>query len=137
MTDISKLLQADPATMKLGDVVDGYKALNTMRLAMQKETESVASVERAFREHLISSISKSDEKGVYGLKYRATIKSKTLPKVKDGDWSPIYQYVRETDDFSVFQKRLSDKHIMDMVEAGHTPPGIELMHIPDVSVVKL
>ena len=134
---IAQLLAADPTQMKLGDVVDGYRDIREVRLAMEKEVEAVAAVERAFKNQLINSISKNDEKGVYGLRFRATIKMKTLPKVKDGDWAELHRYVYETGDLAVFQKRLNDSHIMELVEAGKTPSGIEMMHIPDVSVVKL
>lgn len=138
---IEEILAAEPGTMKLGEVVDSYKQLNMIRLAMQKEVDNVEAVEKKFREHLVNKLEKSDEKGVFGLKYKAQHKTKRIPKIKgEGDqtgWPALWGWITLTGRFDVLQKRLNDKAVMEMYDAGELPPGIETMLVSEISVTKV
>jgi hypothetical protein len=132
------LVDADPASAaNLGQVVDAYKELRDVRLAMEKETELVASAERRFKEHLVQSLSKSDEAGVFGLKYKAKHTTKRIPKVMDEGWGKLYSFIQQTGRFDLLQRRLGDKAVMEMIEAGETVPGVETMLVSDISVTKV
>lgn len=135
--NIADLLQADPSQMKLGDVVDGYRDVREIRLAMAKEVEAVEKVEHMFREHLINNLEKSNEKGVFGLRFKALHKTKRIPKVIDGDWTAIHQHIYNTGEFDLLQKRLNDTAVMARIEAGETLPGVETMLVSEISVTKI
>ncbi len=53
------------------------------------------------------------------------------------DWKLIHAYVAANDRFDLLQKRLGEKAVMDMVEDGKTIPGIEVVKVPDVSIIKI
>jgi hypothetical protein len=135
--NIAQLLEADPATMKLGDVVDAYRDIREVRLLMAKEVEAVEAAERKFKQHLIDNLEKSNEKGVFGLRFKALHKTKRIPKVKDGDWTAIHQHIYNTGEFDLLQKRLNDTAVMARLEAGETLPGIETMLVSEISVTKI
>ena len=141
MTDISTLLETPPSKLTLGQCVDAYKELNAVRLLMQKETEAVEAVEKAFKQHLIDNLSKQDEKGVFGLKYKAQHKTKRIPRVdndndRDG-WRELHEHIYNTGDFGLLQKRLNDKAVMDQIEAGVAIPGVTTMLVSEISVTKI
>lgn len=135
--DMQALIDSDPASLPLGAVVDAYKEIRDIRLAMAKEVEAVEAAERRYREHLVQSLDKSNEAGVFGLKYKAKITTKRIPIVAEGGWDKLHQYIYDTGRFDLLQKRLSDKAAMDMIEAGQTVPGVETMLKVDVSVTKV
>lgn len=134
-------LQTDPASLKLGDVVDGYKALNELRLAMQKEVDAVEAAEKQYRQHIVDNLAKSNEAGVFGLRYKATIKTKRAFQVDtqapDGGWDRVWGYIAETGNFGILQKRLNDRAMAEMYEAGELPPGVNSLLVPEISVTKI
>jgi hypothetical protein len=124
-----------PLPKSVGLCADLYSEVRALRLAMDKEVEQVKKREAEIREHIISNLSKSDDTGAAGLKYRAQIVTKSVPKLTD--WSAFTGYILENDRFDLIQKRPSDKAIMDMLADGKAIPGIEQMHIPEVSITKI
>lgn len=151
MTDIAALLETQPSQLKLSEVVDAYKALNQIRLAMQKETEAVEAVEKAYKQHLINSVEKGESKGVFGLLYKAQHKTKRIPKIASEEtevmteegprmmdgWTALHYYIFQTGRFDLLQKRMNDSAIMEMYEAGELPPGVETMQVSEISVTKI
>lgn len=140
--NIAQLLETNPATLQLGAVVDSYKALNEIRLLMQKEVDAIEAVEKAYRQHLVDNLSKSNQAGVFGLQYKATIKTKRAFQVDtqaaDGGWNRVWQYIYDTGRVDLVQKRLNDKALKDMFEAGEAmPPGINTLQVPEVSITKI
>jgi len=133
---MSKFEKGTPLPKSLGACVDRYREVRELRLAMQKEVDAVAAHERELKDHLINTISASeDTTGVAGKKFRAQIVTKVSPKADD--WKVFYEYVKETGRFDLMQKRLSDKAIKDMWEEGETVPGIGEFKSKDVSVTKI
>lgn len=133
MTD-NPYLKGGPIPNSPGRAGDLYAEVRQLRLDMQKEVEAVAEREAELREHLISTISKSDDEGAVGLKVRVLVKTKAKPR--PADWDAFYAYIRKHERFDLLQKRLSERAIMDMDEAGEMPPGIERINVPELSVTK-
>lgn len=119
----------------LGLCADEYHEVRTLRLSMEKVVKQVTDREAEIREHLISNLSKSDDTGAAGKKYRAQIVSKDVPKLND--WKALTAFVAEHDRFDLIQKRLSEKAVLDMLEQGEDVPGVEKMKIPGVSITKI
>lgn len=129
----------------IGRCADLYHDVRALRLAMQKEVEEVEAFEREVKEHILGNLSKSDDTGAAGLRYRAQIVMKPVPRVVTSDeagepvdgWQQFWGYVRQTGRFDLMQKRLSDKAIKDMWEAGEVIPGVERFNSLDVSITKI
>lgn len=124
-----------PVPPSLGRTADLYRDIREVRLAMEKETKEVQARETELREYLINNLSKSDDTGAAGLRYRAQIVMKDVPRA--ADWPSIHGFVQKTGRFDLLQKRLGEKAVMDMVADGQLIPGVEIVHIPDVSITKI
>lgn len=120
----------------IGRCADLYHETRELRLAMDKEVASVKARENEIREHIINSLSKSNDTGASGLKYRAQIVQKRTFRVLD--WGVLHSWVRKNDRFDVLQKRLNETAAKDFEEAEkRTLPGTEPVNVIDVSVTKI
>lgn len=136
MSETFNLLEVGaPMPKSIGLCADEYHRVRTLRLAMQKETESVEAREKEIKEYIINSLSKSDDTGAAGLLYRAQIVMKTKPQI--ADWASFTAAVRTENRFDLIQKRVSDKAIEEIWDAGFEVPGIAKIHVPDVSITKI
>jgi hypothetical protein len=127
-----------PMPKSIGRVADLYSDVRTLRLAMDKEVDAVKARETELREYIINNLSKSGkdgDTGASGLRYRAQIVSKDVPRPID--WPKIHAYIQETGRFDLLQKRLGEKAVMDMVADNQTIPGVEVISVPDVSITKI
>lgn len=124
-----------PMPQSMGRCADFYNDVRSLRLAMEKEMETVKAREHQIREHIIANLSKSDDTGASGLKYRAQIVMKDVPRAMD--WSKVHAYIQKSGRFDLLQKRLGEKAVMDTFEAGEQIPGVEVVHVPDVSITKI
>lgn len=130
----NRFQKGGPIPEALGRVGDLYAEVRQLRLDMEKEVDEVRAREAELREHLIDNLSKSEDTGAIGLKMRVMVRTKTKPKV--ADWDAFHAYVRDTGRFDLLQKRVAERAVMDMDEAGNMPPGVERIHIPELSVTK-
>lgn len=124
----------------IGRCADLYRDVRDLRLLMEKEVEKVATRETEIREHIINSLSSGSDTGAAGLRYRAQIVKKEVPKISEelGGWGAFNSWVRKNDRFDCYQRRISDKAVMDFRTAeGRMPPGLEVMLVPDVSITKI
>ena len=128
-------IKGSPIPESVGRTADLYAEVRELRLAMESEVNDVRARETELRESIIERLSSSDDTGASGLRYRAQIKKKTKPK--PADWEKIYDYIVKHDRFDFLQKRLSDKAVMDVMEEEGSVPGVEKIHIPDVSITKV
>lgn len=126
--------QGGPIPSALGRVGDLYAEVRQLRLDMEKDVEVVRARESELREHLIDNLSKSDDTGAVGLTHRVMVRTKTKPKVED--WDAFYDYVSKSGRFDLLQKRIAERAILDMDEAGEIPPGVGRIHVPELSLTK-
>lgn len=120
----------------IGRCADLYAEVRALRLAMEKETEEVKARESEIREHIIGNLSKSDDTGAAGLRYRAQIVMKR--KFNVVSWPDFWAYVLKTRRTDLIQKRLAEKAVADFVEGeGALVPGTEAINVPDVSITKV
>lgn len=132
---IQSYLEGAEFPKSIGRCADLYAEVRGLRLAMDKEVGTVKELESKLREHIIDNLSKSDDTGAAGLKYRAQIVTKAKPTVSD--WPSLWAFIRKHDRFDLLQKRVSDKAVADMWDAAEAVPGVEKMHVPDVSITKI
>lgn len=121
----------------LGACVDLYHEVKELRLQMEKQLAGgVKALENALKEHLIANLSKSDDTGIAGRKYRAQVVS--ARKIKVADWGVFHSWIRKNDRFDMLQKRIAETAASDWVDTEKRMlPGTEIVNIPDLSVRKI
>ena len=125
-----------PIPQSMGRCADLYHDTRALRLAMEKEIEPIKSFESKMKQHLIDNLSKSDDTGAAGLRYRAQIVMKRIPRI--ADWGVFCSFVRKNDRFDMLQKRMAEKAVTDfMDQEQRLVPGTEAVNVPDVSVTKI
>jgi hypothetical protein len=134
-TSDDPLEKGGPIPRSIGRTADLYSDVRALRLSMEKEVEKIKARETELREYIIANLSKSDDTGAAGLKYRAQIVMKDVPRAMD--WPQVHAFIQKTGRFDLLQKRLGEKAVMDMVEQGEQIPGVEVVHVPDVSITKI
>jgi hypothetical protein len=124
-----------------GRCADLYKDVQALRLAMEAEAEEVKAFENRLKAHMIDGLSKSDDTGAAGLKYRVQIVTKAVPRVQTEDdangWAKLHAYIQKTGRFDLLQKRLGEKAVKDMWAAGEIVPGVEKFNAHDLSITKI
>ena len=133
------LVKGSPLPKSIGRCADLYSDVRSVRLAMEKEVALVAARETEIREYIIDNLSKSDDTGASGLRYRAQIVTKTVPKIVEGEagWPKLWAFIAKNNRFDLLQKRLGEKAVSDMWEAGEDVPGVEKFKTPTVSITKI
>lgn len=134
-----------PMPPSIGRCADLYHDIRDLRLAMDKEVSAIKARETEVKNHIIDSLSVSDDTGAAGLKFRAQLTTKSKPilssasdDLPSGGWGVFCSWVRKNDRFDMLQKRLADKAVLDFYEEdGRLPPGIEKMTVKDVSITKV
>lgn len=119
----------------IGRCADLYRDVRELRLAMAKEVEEVQAFERTVEQHIIDNLSKSDDTGAAGLRFRAQVITKRKPSV--ADWPTLQAHILATGEFDLIQRRISDKAVADRWEAGAAIPGVEVVNVISLSVTKI
>lgn len=125
-----------PLPAAIGRCADLYHDVRELRLSMEKEAAQVLAREREIREHIINSLSKGDDTGAAGMRYRAQIV--TNRKFTISDWGIFTSWIRKHDRFDLVQKRLADVAVKDTYEQeARVLPGLATLLVPDVSITKI
>lgn len=115
---------------------DEYYELREKRLKMQKEVDLVAAEEKAYKQHLIDNVPKSQATGVQGKVARATIVTKEEPQVEDQD--AFRKYMNRTKRFDLATKlRPSAPAIRELWDDGKEVPGVKHFTVVTVSLNKV
>ncbi len=120
---------------ELGACADLVYKLRNKRLEMEKAVELVKTEETALKNYIIEVLPKSQASGVAGKFARVTVSNKDIPQVKD--WVAFYKYIKKTGSFDLMQRRLSGGAVKERLESGVKLPGVEMFHIPTVSINKV
>ena len=119
----------------IGRCADLYHDVRDLRLAMQKEVEVIEAREKEIKEYIVANLSKSLDSGAAGLRYRAQIIKKVVPRI--ADWAALTAAIQATGRFDMLQKRLSDKAVAGVWDEGGEVPGVERFNSIDVSITKI
>jgi hypothetical protein len=124
-----------PLPASIGLCADLYAEVRELRLAMQKMVDDVKARESEVREHIIDNLSKSDDTGAAGKRYRAQVVTKLKPALKN--WDAFVGYMLMHNRFDLVQKRMNERAVLDMLEEGEGVPGVERFNAVDVSITKI
>lgn len=147
---ILKLVK-DGGTMpqSMGRCADLYHDIRELRLAMEKEVEEVKARETEVQEHIIATLSTSDDTGAAGLKFRAQLVVKPKVRLLTGldpvteqpreGWGVFTSWIRKNDFFHMLQKRINETAIAEWMDANENrvPAGLERVQVKTLSVTKI
>lgn len=134
-TSTDPLEVGGPIPRSIGRVADLYSDVRALRLSMEKEVERVKARETELREYIIANLSKSDDTGAAGLRYRAQVRTEVKPQI--ADWAALTGYILNNDRFDLLQKRLGEKAVADLWESGVAVPGVAKVNVPKLSITKI
>lgn len=132
---IRKYQPGAPLPGSIGLCADLYAEVRELRLAMQKHVDEVKARESEIREHIIDNLSKSDDTGAAGKRYRAQVVTKLKPALRS--WDDFTAFVKAAGRFDLLQKRINERAVLDMLEGGEAVPGVERFNAVDVSITKI
>jgi len=120
----------------LATCADTYYQLRQKRLDMQKAVDEVEAEEKAYKQHLIDNVPKSDATGVQGKIARATIVTREEPQVKDQE--EFRKYLTKSKRWDLANNlRPSAPAIRELWDDGKDVPGIEKFNVVTVSLNKI
>lgn len=105
------------------------------RLALQKQVDELEANEKAFKEHIVQTIPKSNAAGVMGQHYKIQVVTKEVPQVND--WTSFYAYVKKTSGFDLLNKALNKAAVQERWDAGKQVPGVKAFDAVTVSLTKI
>lgn len=117
---------------------DRYAEVMDKRLAMAKEVEKLAEEEAALKLHIINNLPLSEASGVAGK--RASVKVVQKDRVMVTDWDAIQEYAvrnRKKGGFAVFQRRVNDATIKELLEKDKKFKGAELTQYKSLSLSRI
>lgn len=94
----------------LGACVDLYHDTREKRLAANRVTEEIKTVETAISNHIIDNLPKGDE-GAVGSRYRGTVKTETIFQVED--WDKFYGHIKKTGNFELLNRALNQAAVRE------------------------
>lgn len=133
-------LPPNPKSLKAMSIcADDLYTVVHERYALNKAVEALQKKEALLREHIIENVSK-DSTGVAGKIASVAVKIKSVVTVKD--WPKLYDYIlkaakKDPGAWSLLHKRVGDKAVQEIWEAGKDVPGVESMDVPVVSISKV
>ncbi len=135
MSDTISLKVGAALPKSIGRCADAFKEVQELRLAMDKDVKRVKDRENEIKDHIIEHLSKSDDTGASGLKYKALIK--TDEKASADDWDEIYDWVVEEDRFDLLGKSLNQKTVKELWDNDEKVPGVKKVNVKTVSITKI
>lgn len=133
--DTNPLTVGGPLPKSIGRCADMLHDVKELRLAMEKEAEAVKARETEIQEYIINNLSSSDDSGAAGLRYRVQVKKEAKPQI--ADWAQLTLYIQKKGRFDLLQKRLGEKAVADLWEAGEAIPGVAKVNVPKLSLTKI
>jgi hypothetical protein len=119
----------------LPDLIDQYISLRTQRIAKEKEAEEIKETEDILKSTIIT---KFREGGIAAQGATAgLVKMKKAVEPVATDWLAVWAYIKETNQFDLLHKRLTNLAVKERWEAGIEIPGVGRQDVYSLTVSKL
>jgi len=126
--------ESDTISSHLPDLVDNYISTRAQRLAKEKEAADIKEIEDDLK---IAIMSKYREQGLKALGARnGTVKMNRTIKPKIRNWDELWAHIRETGEFELLHKRLTESAVEERWENGELVPGVGSEEVFTLSVSK-
>lgn len=117
---------------ELARLVDAYYQKREERLALQREVDKLDTQEKEFKALIISSLRDEKITSIGGKLKRATLNTKNKPSVNN--WPALYAHIRETGEFDLLQRRLTETAVQVRWEDKLVVPGVVPFPVDDLSL---
>ena len=116
-------VEANPViSSQLPDLVNAYISHRTQRLAKEKEVELIKEAEEELKKTIIT---KFKEQGLKALGAdNGIVKMSSTDEPKAENWDEIWNYIKETGEFDLLHKRLTNTAVKARWEDGVLIPGV-------------
>lgn len=124
-------------TMTLGAAVDELYTRRADRLALQKEVELLKKEEAELSEEIMRLMDEQETTKSAGKVASAALGYNEYPVVED--WVAFYNYINETKQFHLLQRRVSDAAVKEIIhsEEGVVVPGVSLQSKRKINIGKV
>lgn len=119
----------------LGGCADRLYQLKELQAQAQRKVDEIDAERKALKEHVINTLPKSEATGVAGKLARVRVLPKEVPQVKD--WPAFYAYAKRVNRLDLMQRRLNEKAVTELLEAGKKVAGVEVFTYVDISLTKV
>ena len=132
-TLLERLLDKEKLTVsELGQLSDLYWETKTKRLAADKVSKALKTEESAAEAKLIEQMQRQKVTAVGGQSVILKLNpAKDEPAVTD--WAAFWEYIKQKDDMSLFEKRPGRAAIKERWEQGETIPGVTKFPVHSLS----
>ncbi len=131
----TKKATAKPKTPKgLGELADKLYAKRTARLKLSAKVEAMKADEVEMQTEVIQMLAKAHLTKASGKK--ATVSNKPSDMAQVDDWEKFAKWLHRKKDLAVLGRKLGQKHISELREAGQVPDGLKFVSINKLSVTK-
>ncbi len=120
---------------KLGPIVDEYHDLRELRLQLDKVVNAMKAEETRMTNHIIDNLDKTQEGGAVGRRFKAIVRTETVPQVED--WTEFYAYIKKKDAFDLLNRAINKAAFKARMEEGIKVPGTGTFNAVKLSVTKL
>lgn len=123
---------------KLGEAIDALYTARQERLDFQRSMDEklklLKQAQDQLEEHVMALLSAQGLEMGRGDVGTATLVKKVVGKVTD--WAKLWSWAKKNDDLAIFQKRISNEHFKELLEAKEKVPGVEKVVLTEVSIGK-
>lgn len=126
--------------LTLGAAIDQLYERRAMRLETQKKVDYLKKEEATMTENIMELMDNQETTKSAGKLASASLGYNEFPVVED--WDAFHAYVRETDQFHLLQRRVSDAAVKEIMHSGEdgemiTVPGTKLESKRKINIGKV
>lgn len=111
------------SAQELGALADEFWATKTKRLAADKVAKELKTAESVLEARLIEQMLRAQISSIGGKTVVLGLPTPTQEPVVT-DWAEFWQFIKDQDDISLFEKRPGRAAIKERWESGETIPGV-------------
>lgn len=120
---------------QLPAAVDEYQDTRKLRLDKEKEAKAIKDVEMQQLEGILEALRESNTEAIGGTTHLAKRVVNNEPIAED--WEKVHEYVRETGEFDLIQRRLTVTAVKARWDDGVEVPGVGAFPVEKLSLTKL
>ena len=135
----------------MGACVDLYHDTREERLGVKRTMEAVQERETFVKDYIINNVSKGEDKGAVGKRFKGIVSTDVAYQVDD--WDAFYAHIKKTGEFDLLNRALNQAAVKERIVDQEPPaslkgaalkkwrptlpPGIKAMPIVKLSVTKV
>ena len=111
----------------LPDLINSYISVRAQRLLLDKEAAKIKELEDELHKAIVIKFREGDITAQGATNGLVKMSEIIEPVVQGEDWPVVWEYIRETGDFSLLHKRITATAVKEHWDAGEEIPGVGRM----------